>query len=50
MFVLCVNLVRIIGYGCDIVTPADERVRNSKHKLQPVDLHQLSTLPYVLLS
>ena len=25
-----------LGYGCDIVALTDERVRNSKHKLQPV--------------
>ncbi|MGR3179977.1 MAG: hypothetical protein ACUZ8E_18205, partial [Candidatus Anammoxibacter sp.] len=24
------------GYGCDIVTLTDERVRNCEHKLQPV--------------
>ena len=24
------------GYGCDIVALTDERVRNSKHKPQPV--------------
>ena len=26
----------VIGYGCNIVTLTDERVRNSEHKLQPV--------------